>query len=105
MSNIDHIYVSYERTGGFAGMKKSIEISSDTLSIDDKTQLIQLIKDSGFFELDSNNDPSQSSADQFNYKITVIQSDKEKTLEMNDATVSDNLRPLITFLNRKTREL
>ena len=105
MSNIDYIYVSYERTGGFAGMKQSIEIRSDTLSVVDKTQLIQLIEDSDFFELDLKNDLSQSSADQFNHKITVIQSDKEKTLEMNDATVSDNLRPLITFLNRKTREL
>lgn len=102
-SNItmDSYYIHFERSGGFAGITQTLELKSDTLSLEDQDHLRKLIDTSGFFDLEEEADSAMP--DQFIYKITIKSSNKEKTVEIGDGKMPDNLRPLVDFLTDKMR--
>ena len=100
----ERFYISFERSGGFAGLTNSIELDSDTLSREEQKTLLQLIDDANFFEKDFGSNASDS-RDQFFYEITITLGDKKRTISIRDADVSDDLRPLISNLSRKARTI
>lgn len=98
---MEQYYIYFERSGGFAGITQTLELKSDTLSVEDQDHLRTLIDASGFFDIESEKDSGMP--DQFNYKLTVKYKGKEKTLELEESGITDSLRPLITYLSRKAR--
>ena len=98
---MDSYYIHFERSGGFAGITQTLELKSDTLSLEDQDYLRKLIDTSGFFDLKEETD--SGAPDQFNYKITIKTGDKENTLETGDVDMKEELRPLIDYLTDKMR--
>ena len=99
---MDDYYIHFERSGGFAGITQSLEIKSDTLSVEDQDHLSKMIESSNFFGLNPVKDSGMP--DQFNYVITIKKGTKENTLELGDSNMPANLQPLINFLTQKLRK-
>jgi hypothetical protein len=102
-SNIemDSYYIHFERSGGFAGITQTLELKSDTLSLEDQDHLRKLIDTSAFFDLKE--ETGSGAPDQFNYKITIKSEQKERTFETGDVSMPDKLRPLVNYLTDKMR--
>ena len=101
-------YIWFERSGGFAGISTSVEIDSKTLSAEEAGELEQLIEQSGFFDfIKKDTIPTQElgqGPDQFQYEITIeYKGGEKKTVELNESTIPDSLRPLVNYLTQKAR--
>lgn len=98
VSNIemDSFIIKFERSGGFAGITQTLELKSDTLSVEDQGHISKLIDTSGFF--DFKEETGSGMPDQFNYIITIKSTELEKTVEVGDVSMPDKMRPLIEYL-------
>ena len=98
----DIFHISFERSGGFAGMTSKVEVDSKDLSENEKKEVLTMIEKSGFFAFQPDS-TSRSIPDQFQYTITIEQGGQKRTLELGESSVPDSLRPLIDYLSRKAR--
>lgn len=97
--------IRLERSGGFAGMTRTVEVDVDSLSEDERSAVTALVQNADFFALP----PSVSStvpagADRFNYRITVESAQGAHTVEATEASAPDSLAPLIDWLNRNGQQ-
>lgn len=102
----DHFRISFERSGGFAGIPARLEIDSKTLEAREKEKLQDLIQSSGFFSDDVDTVP-EGRADQFQYTLTIDYKGQERTRQFTDSNMPDSLRPLVrhlTLLSRSRRQ-
>jgi hypothetical protein len=97
------MHIQFERSGGFAGMRLTAAIDSDTLSPDDAAALRDLIHTASFFDLPAKSQKSPSGADRFQYKVTVESADRRHTIEIDESAVPPSLRPLLTWLTEKAK--
>ncbi len=94
--------ISFETSGGLAGIHESIVLETTSMSEDDIKQVGDLVKNSNFFDFPSQSTPPRAgSADYINYKITVKTDEKEHTVRTNDVSMPSQLQPLIDFLCQK----
>jgi len=93
---MDSYYIKFERSGGFAGITRTLELKSDTLSAEDQDHLSKLIESSAFFDYVEESDSGMP--DQFSYMITIKSSKDEKTVNTTDSSIPDNLRALVDYL-------
>ncbi|MDZ7608052.1 MAG: protealysin inhibitor emfourin [Cyclobacteriaceae bacterium] len=103
MASGDHFYIAFERSGGFAGMIMSVEIKSDTLSVDEAKNLLSLINDSGFFKMTDSLNSGSGVPDGFNYKISIDLNGKLKALEFGESAITPALRPLVDELTKRAK--
>lgn len=101
------MYISFERSGGIAGMPVTMAIDTDdtdSLSSDKISQLRQLVENSGFFELPAaTTEPTQP--DRFQYKVIVRDGDRHHTIKIGEAAVPNTLKPLLDWLIEAARWL
>lgn len=94
--------ISYERTGGFAGMRMAITIDVDSLPASDAAALRKLVSDADFFNLPETR-AGKVIPDGFQYAITVEGDEKKRTVQATEASVPDSLRPLLDDLSLRAR--
>jgi hypothetical protein len=94
--------ISFERTGGFAGMRMSITVNLDSLPDPDAASLRKLVTDADFFNLTEIH-AEQAIQDGFQYAITVEGDSQQRTIQMTDAAIPDKLRPLLENLSLRAR--
>ncbi len=95
--------IHFERTGGFAGMKLKVSLDSETLSQANARQLERLLDSSRFFQQPTTEGPTQTAPDRFHYKVTVESDGGSRTMEASDASLPDEMRPLLDYLTRLSR--
>jgi hypothetical protein len=98
--------ISYRRTGGFAGMVMSFDIDTETLPVEQAEEIQGLVSAADFFSLPATIPSAAPGADQFQYKLTVESEEGRHTVDLGDAAVPDDLRPLldkIRVLSRSAR--
>jgi hypothetical protein len=93
----------FERTGGFAGMKLQRALDSKDLPPGDVKQLGALLRKSRFFDLPPELKTSSPGPDRFHYKLTIENEAGIRTVEGSDASVPEEMRPLIDWLTRFSR--
>lgn len=98
------IRVRFERTGGFAGLRTSATIDSDSLTPEDERDLDRMIEAAGFFELPGEITPPAHVRDQFVYRITVEKEGRRHTVVVDEAAAPATLRPLIGSLTSAARK-
>ena len=99
--------ISYQRTGGFAGMVMSFETDIESLPLDEGNELRDLVRAADFFEIPATIESDAPGSDQFQYKLMVETEGQQHTVEVGDAAVPENLWPLINKLGvllRSTRD-
>ncbi len=91
--------VYYERTGGFAGIRRTTSLDTRELSGQQARELQRLVEEANFFELPREVYPEGPQAvDRFHYKLTVTTGELRHTVEMEEDVVPEGLRPLIRWL-------
>jgi hypothetical protein len=98
--------ISYQRTGGFAGMVISFSIYTDELSSDEIEELKNLVAAADFFELPSKIESNELVPDQFQYIIAIETDEQQHTVEVGDVAVPEKLGILLNklrVLSRTTR--
>lgn len=94
--------INFECSGGFANLKLTYNVDTNTLPHELAKELLELIEDSGFFKLQQNEVTPKSPGppDVFSYRLSLHESGKKKSLFFNDVTVPASLRPLLGHLQK-----
>jgi hypothetical protein len=79
------MHIQFERTGGFAGMRLTAMIDSNTISSEDAATLRELIQSASFFDLPVKSPKAESGADRFQYKIAVELQGQRHTIEIEES--------------------
>ena len=95
--------ISYQRTGGFAGMVMSFDIVTETLSSEEAEEIRELVTSADFFRLPAVIPSASPGADQFQYKLTVETEEQRHSVEVGDADVPEKLWPLLNKLRILSR--
>ena len=95
--------ISYQRTGGFAGMVMSFVVQTETLPPEDANDLKNLVKAADFFSLPSRIVSDGPARDQFQYQVAITAEGQQHTVEVGDAAVPDSLWPLLEKLRILSR--
>ncbi len=94
--------IDFERSGGFAGMRITTTIDTQTLPPDQANELTQLVASSGFFSLPATF-PSTGGADQYTYTVTINDQGRQHTVVVKDGSIPPALQPLIQQLTGLAR--
>lgn len=97
------MHIQFERSGGFAGLRLTAALDSDTLSSDDAATLRALIHAASFFDLPAKHEKAQSGADRFQYKVTVEIDNRRHAIEIDESVAPPSLRPLLNWLTEKAK--
>ncbi len=92
------MHIHFERVGGFAGLRLSTTVDSDTLRREDQQLLADMVAASDFFHLPSQITAPSPDPDRFQYKITVESQDTQHTVVVDEQATPSTLRPLIKWL-------
>ncbi|MCC5627353.1 hypothetical protein LC613_03910 [Nostoc sphaeroides CHAB 2801] len=90
--------VSFERTGGFAGISKKTTVDTDTLPPNEASTLARLVEVADLFRLPEHITSPNQESDRFQYKLTVEDKSKQHTVTVSEAALPGTLRPLIEWL-------
>jgi hypothetical protein len=90
--------ISFERSGGFAGINLVKVFDSTNLSENDINQLRRLVEAGDFFRLAKNITAKSPQPDRFQYILTVEDNNKKHTVEVGEQSMPGTLRPLIEWL-------
>jgi hypothetical protein len=94
--------ISYERTGGFAGMRIGVDLDLQNLPSVEAAELEKLVKEADFFHL-TEALGSKAVPDGFQHAITVESGAQKRTIRFADLAVPEALRPLLDNLSARAR--
>ncbi len=95
--------IHLERTGGFAGLRRTVTLNTDTLPSEEARKLQEMIDAAGFFDLPEKFPLPARGADYFVYRLTVEKDGKKHTVEVSEPAVPAELRPLLQSLLKYAR--
>lgn len=98
--------VYYERTGGFAGIRRATTLDTQELSGRQAQELRQLVNEVHFFGLPCKiSSKNPEAVDLFHHKLTVRTTESQHTVEAWEDAVPEELYPLIKWLTTAARHL
>jgi hypothetical protein len=95
--------IYFERSGGFAGISISTIVDIYSLPPEEAHKIQSMIENAKEFLYQPSKLPLPpvQGADYFKYKVTVETEQNKYTIETNDITMPSELRPLISYLEKK----
>jgi len=93
--------ISFERTGGFAGISRTKTVDTANIAANEANQIPPLLEAANFFNLPENITASPTQPDRFQYKLTVEDEGKKHTVTVSEAALPGTLRPLIEWLQKR----
>lgn len=94
--------ISFERSGGFAGMVMATELDTANLSAEATKHLQTLVEAADFFRLPAT--IAAAKPDRFQYQITVTDAGKQHSISVDESVMPGTLRPLVDWLINLTRQ-
>lgn len=96
--------ITFERTGGFAGIHMVANINPDDLPEEQAKSLLELLDALHFKELPEQMMNKPSLPDQFTYRITVETKEWEHTVITGDISAPEEMQELLELLDRIARK-
>lgn len=96
--------ITFERTGGFAGMHITTNFSPEDLSEEQAGTLSHLLDELDFNELPEQAMNNPSLPDQFTYRITVETKEGAHSVVTGDLSAPEEMQELLRLLNRIARK-
>ena len=90
--------IHFERTGGFAGMRMTTTVDTESLSPEEARDLYEMVDAAKFFDLPATVTAPTPGADRFHYKLTVEADERQHTVDLGEAAIPETLRPLLQQL-------
>ena len=97
------MHVHFERSGGYAGLSLGSDFDSASLPAEETAELTRLVNESCFFEQPAVLNTVQSGADRFQYTITVDTGEQKHSIEFDEASAPECLKPLVKWLTAAQR--
>ena len=97
------MHIQFERTGGFAGMRMTATMDTQTMPAEEAKKLLTMVEAANFFRLPSTIRPSSPGADSFQYKVNIEHQGQEHTVETGEIGISTDLRALLRYLTVLSR--
>jgi hypothetical protein len=98
------LQISFERSGGFAGIMMKTTIDEKDLAPDEAQKLRQLVEGVDFFNLSKTIMPRSPRPDRFQYELSLEESGRQHTVTMSEETMPPKLKPLVQWLMEKSRQ-
>lgn len=95
--------IRFERSGGVAGMLRSLDISTEDLSAEQAAELRSALADADFFALPPEITGDNVVMDDFIYVITVDTGERRSTVRTSGVAAPESMRPLLDWLNQALR--
>ena len=95
--------IHFERTGGFAGMRVTATIDTESLSPEEASELQEMVDTAKLFDLPEVIEAPNGGADRFQYNLTVEDAGRSHTVRVGEAAAPDELRPLLRRLTTLAR--
>lgn len=95
--------IHFERSGGFAGMRLTTTVDTNSLAPEEAGALEEQLHKARFFDLPSSLNASPRGADQFCYRVTVEEGERQHTVELSEAAAPEPLRHLLRQLTTLAR--
>jgi hypothetical protein len=95
--------ITFQRSGGFAGMRIIKTLDTADLSPTDASKVLQLITEADFFRLPDTITASKPQPDRLQYRLTVADEDQEHTVMMGEDVLPQSVRPLVDWLMKVAR--
>ncbi len=97
--------IHFERSGGFTGLTKAVDIDVDLLPETERQALISHISNAGFFTLPTEivDASATTGADRYNYRITIESNNHKHSVKCTDGSAPASLVPLLAWLNGASR--
>jgi hypothetical protein len=96
--------IHFERSGGFAGLRLQHELDTTSLPPAEAEEVAHMVDSARFFELPQTIRATQPGADRFRYKLSVDSGIQKHSVEVDDAAIPENLRPLLSWLTAVQRK-
>ena len=90
-----------ERSGGFAGLRKSVTLDTRELSLQDRQELASLIDAANFFNLPGQIHSPQPGADRFQYKVSVERQGQKHQVTFDDNAGPNGLSALAKWVDKR----
>jgi hypothetical protein len=95
--------LTYQRSGGFAGMVQTFGIETEALPPKEAQELENLVESADFFSLPEQIVSDPPGADRFQYMITVEAGGRRHRVSAGENALPENLRPLVEKLGELSR--
>jgi len=96
--------ISFERSGGFAGIRTKTTVDEKDLGPDEAQKLRQLVEGADFFHLSKKIVSRSPRPDRFQYELSLEESGRQHTVIMSEEALPVNLKPLVNWLMEKARQ-
>lgn len=94
--------ISFERSGGFAGMHVLANFDLDEMQPDDASLLEELVNSADFFNIPETRNLN-ATPDGFQYIVTVEHQEVQHTLYLGEGEMPEEVRPLLEELSLLAR--
>jgi hypothetical protein len=96
--------ISFERSGGFAGITMKTAVDEKDLAPDEAQKLRQMIDEAGFFNLPGRIIPRSPQPDRFQYELKLEKDGRQHTVTVSEEVLPAKLKPLVNWLMGKARQ-
>jgi hypothetical protein len=96
--------IDFERTGGFAGVRLTATIDSDTLSPEEADNVREMVDAANFFNLPPKIAAREQGVDRFQYRVTVESEGRRHSVDIQEAAIPPPVRPLLQWLSAAARK-
>lgn len=95
--------ITFERSGGFAGMITTTTVDTATLPPAQANQIRLLVEAANFFQLPTAIAPDNQ-PDRFQYQLTIQEGNQQHSVTVGESTMPGTLRPLVDCLMETARQ-
>ena len=96
--------ISFERSGGFAGIIMKTAVDEKDLAPDEAQKLRQLVEETDFFNLPGKVMSRSPQPDRFQYELRLEEKSRQYTVTVSEEVLPEKLKPLIQWLMEKARQ-
>ncbi|MBE9007173.1 hypothetical protein IQ259_19400 [Fortiea sp. LEGE XX443] len=96
--------ITFERTGGFAGITRKTTVDTTTLPSKEATELPLLVETADLFQLPTQILSPNPQSDRFQYRLSIEDNGKQHTITVSEAALPGTLKPLIEWLNNIAKQ-
>ncbi len=95
--------ISFEQTGGIAGLRFATTVDTAGLSPEDAQKLRQMVVDADFFNLPARIVSPRPQPDRFQYKLQAQENNRQHTVTVSEEALPAGLAPLVKWLGEEAR--
>jgi hypothetical protein len=98
------MHITFEQSGGFAGLLISKAIETDDLSPENAQLLRQLVEAADFFNLPARIASPRPQPDRFQYTLMASEQGRQHTVTVSEEAMPESLAPLVKWMAEAARQ-